>query len=200
MLEVTLLLFLKVFQRLLAKGRFLWPRGSAYVRSRFACVCVCVWSGCLGVLIYRGGPVPGRGSQATRFSSPNLSSAGAACPALTPDTQPLIRLSESRAAPASPYSSLFLSLSSPKGPTKGPTHSSLTNSQKPRLNPFVYLGLFRRQWNESKSLSFESVLWNGEKWWFSDGHLNVACLVSWCILFRTYFLVPELFPLFHNYF
>lgn len=108
-------------------------------------LCVRVWSECLGVLIYRGGPVPGRGSQATRFSGPNLSSAGAACPALTPDTQPLIRLSESRATPGSPYSSLSLPLSGPNGLTKGPTHSGLTNSQKPNLNLFVYLGLFRRQ-------------------------------------------------------
>lgn len=61
-------------------------------------VCVCVWSGCLGVLIYRCGSVPGRNSQATLISRPKLSSAAARCPAFTPDTTLLIRLSKSRAS------------------------------------------------------------------------------------------------------
>lgn len=61
------------------------------------CVCVFVWSGCLCVLIYRCGPVPGRNSQATLISRPKLSRTAAWCPAFTPDAPLLIRLSKSTA-------------------------------------------------------------------------------------------------------
>ncbi len=66
----------------------------------FAPDCVCVfglWSFCLGVMIYRCGSVPGRNSQATLIGRPKLSSAAARCPAFTPDTLLLIRLSKSKA-------------------------------------------------------------------------------------------------------